>query len=131
MSQRIAPYLLYADSDAAMAFLSAAFGFEETMRMNGADGRVSHAEMELQGGEIMLGTPAREYRNPAALGGVTQLVHVYVDDVDAHCARARSAGAVIEREPEDQVYGDRTYAAYDPEGHHWYFAQRLNRAADA
>jgi uncharacterized glyoxalase superfamily protein PhnB len=60
---------------------------------------------------------------------VTQLVHAYVDDVDAHCARARAAGAKIEREPADQEYGDRNYGAIDPEGHRWFFAQKLRDVA--
>lgn len=46
-------------------------------------------------------------------------------DVDAHCARARAAGARIVAEPTDQFYGDRTYRAADPEGHHWVFAQHV------
>jgi len=45
-----------------------------------------------------------------------------VDDVDAHCRRARAAGASIESEPEDKEWGHRMYAASDPEGHRWYFA---------
>ena len=45
--------------------------------------------------------------------------------LDAHCERARAAGAEIIREPEDEFYGDRTYMAKDPEGHVWSFAQNL------
>ena len=52
-------------------------------------------------------------------------VHVYVDDIDAHHARAKEAGAEITREPEDQFYGDRTYGAKDPQGMSWYFAQHV------
>jgi hypothetical protein len=50
---------------------------------------------------------------------------VYVDDVDAHCARARRAGATIRSEPEDRFTGDRTLAAADAEEHPWTFAQHL------
>jgi uncharacterized glyoxalase superfamily protein PhnB len=45
--------------------------------------------------------------------------------IDEHCARARAAGAKIEMEPADQFYGDRTYIAVDPEGHHWSFSQTV------
>jgi uncharacterized glyoxalase superfamily protein PhnB len=41
---------------------------------------------------------------------------VHVDDIDAHFARARGAGAVIDREAEDQPYGQREYGARDLEG---------------
>jgi uncharacterized glyoxalase superfamily protein PhnB len=73
----------------------------------------------------MMGNPGSGYRNPTALGGSTQLVYVYVDDVDAHCETARAAGATILREPADQFYGDRTYGVEDPEGHHWSFSQHV------
>lgn len=125
MTQRITPYLLYTDAATALDWLAATFGFTETLRHADDEGRVNHAEMEMGGSSIMLGEPGPDYRNPNALGGATQLVHVYVDDVDVHCARARAAGAVIEREPADQVYGDRNYGAVDPEGHRWFVAQKL------
>ena len=126
MTQKINPYLLYEDAAAALDFLARAFGFEETMRMPRQDGSVGHAEMKLGHGRIMLGQPEREYRNPKRLGGATVLMYIYIDDVDAHCERARAAGAEIAGEPTDQEYGERTYDARDPEGHSWYFAQPLS-----
>jgi uncharacterized glyoxalase superfamily protein PhnB len=56
---------------------------------------------------------------------VAQELYVYVDDVDAHYARAKRAGATILEEPTDQFYGDRRYRAADPEGHHWCFATHV------
>jgi PhnB protein len=126
---RITPYLLYQDVAAALGWLSQAFGFRERMRLPGPDGTVSHAEVELEDGVVMLGCPSPDYRNPKRLGGVTQSIYVYVDDVDKHFERARRAGAVILAEPEDQFYGDRRYGAEDPEGHHWYFAQHVRDVA--
>jgi PhnB protein len=123
--QTVTPYLLYADVDAALAFLSDAFGFEETVRYTGAEGYVSHAEMQVGDGTIMLGDPGDDYRNPKALGASTAFTHVYVEDVDAACERARSAGAEIIREPEDQPYGDRNCGARDPEGHEWWLATHI------
>ena len=73
----------------------------------------------------MLGSPGDDYKNPKRLGGVTQLIHVYVDEVDRHCETATAAGARIVRPPEDQSYGDRRYDAEDPEGHMWSFAQHI------
>jgi len=58
---------------------------------------------------------------PRDAGGVTMSVYVIVDDVDAHFARAKAAGAVITREPVTQDYGGRDYTAQDPEGHVWTF----------
>ena len=88
-----------------------------------------HAEMALEDGVVMMGSPGEGFRNPKRLGQVTQSLYVYIDDVDAHCARAREADAVILEEPADQPYGDRRYGARDPEGHHWYFASRADAPA--
>ncbi len=52
----------------------------------------------------------------------------YRDDVDAHHARAKEAGAVVTT-PEDQPYGDRSYRAVDPEGHRWIFSTHLRDVA--
>jgi len=126
---RITPYLFYEDVARALGWLTEAFGFRERLRMPGPDGIIGHAEMELADGVIMLGRPGPDYRNPKRLGGVTQNVYVYVDDVDKHFERARRAGAAILAEPEDQFYGDRRYGALDPEGHQWYFAQHVRDVA--
>ncbi|MGH3051296.1 MAG: VOC family protein [Gaiellaceae bacterium] len=48
-------------------------------------------------------------------------VYVVVEDVDAHCAVARDAGAEITRGPEDTDYGSREYGVRDPEGLAWHF----------
>ena len=126
---RVMPYLLYKDADAAVEFLTGAFGFNEKVRMRNQDGKTNHAELELKDGVVMLGTPGDEYKNPNDLGGKTQLIYVYVDDVDAHYEHAKSAGAKISREPEDQFYGDRTYGVEDPEGHSWSFATHVREVS--
>jgi PhnB protein len=122
---RVTPYLLYHDCDAAVDFLTTAFGFTEKVRMRGEDGKTNHAELELEGGVVMLGNPGADYESPDELGGRTSITYVYVDDVDAHHERAQAAGARIERELADQFYGDRTYGAHDPEGHAWSFATHV------
>jgi PhnB protein len=121
----VMPYLLYEDSDAALEFLVNAFGFTEKVRMLDESGRVNHAEVQMNDGVIMLGTPPGDYKNPARLGGKTQSVYVYVDDVDTHYDRAKQHGAKIVREPEDQFYGDRNYGVEDPEGHERYFGTHV------
>ena len=90
---RITPYLLYEDVAGAIGWLTTAFGFRESMRLPGPDGRIAHAEMRLADGLIMMGCPGPRYQNPKRLGQVTQHLYVYVDDVDAHFERARKTGA--------------------------------------
>jgi uncharacterized glyoxalase superfamily protein PhnB len=67
------------------------------------------------------------HKSPKSIDGFnTQTVHVQISDsVDAHCERARQAGAVIQMAPTSQFYGDRTYRAVDPEGHVWSFGQTI------
>ena len=122
---RITPYIFYEDVAAALDWLRKAFGFTERMRMPGPDGGVLHAEMTLDDGVIMIGNPGPQYQNPKAHGHVNQLIYVFVNDVDAHYAQAKAAGATITAEPEDLFYGDRRYAADDLEGHQWNFATHI------
>jgi PhnB protein len=127
MAQAITPYLLYEDGNAAVDFLTRAFGFAEKVRSRSPEGRTSHAELALGEGTIYLGEPGGDYRNPRRLGAATTSIYVIVDDVDAHFEHARSAGAEIVADPADQEYGDRRYFARDPEGHEWFFAQRIRQ----
>ena len=121
---RIAPYLLYEDAAAAIDFLTNAFGFEEIMRMDD-EGVVNHAELRLGDDSVMLGHPGPDYKSRKKADHRSSLVHVYVDDVDAHFERAKAAGAEILAEPTDQEYGDRRYDALDFEGQFWSFASPL------
>jgi uncharacterized glyoxalase superfamily protein PhnB len=127
--QTITPYLLYEDVDAALGFLSKAFGFKEVLRYTGEEGYVNHAEMQLGDGKIYLGDPGDQYRNPKRLGQETVGIYVLVEDVDGHFERAKAAGAEIKEEPTDQVYGERRYIARDLEGQFWYFAEPTREVA--
>jgi PhnB protein len=125
MPQTVFPYLLYEDCAMMLDWLTRAFGFEEKLRFADESGTVTHAEMDVGGGSIMMGDPGGDYRSPKSSGGAPAQVQVYVDDVDAHYERARAAGAEIRRELEDTPYGDRRYDAYDAEGHLWMFSTHV------
>ena len=122
---RVAPYLLYEDPAAALAWLEEAFGFRERFRNVGPDGWIDHAEMEIGDGLVMLAKPGADYRSPRRLGQATSLVHVYVDDVLGHFERATAAGAAIRDEPTKKPYGTIQYSAADPEGHLWLFSEQV------
>jgi len=116
----------YQDSKAAFRWLEEAFGFEPLFVLIDADGNLAHSEMGYGDSVVMVGNEwSDDHRSPKSLGGKnTQSVHVQLgagDDIDAHCDRARAAGADIIAAPETQFYGDRTYRARDPEGHIWTF----------
>jgi uncharacterized glyoxalase superfamily protein PhnB len=120
------PTVFYRDPIAALKWLEQAFGFETTMLVEGQDGSVAHSELRLGDGVIMVGSEwSDDNKSPASLGGKnTQAIHLQIDtDIDAHCERARKAGARITQEPVNEFYGERIYRALDPEGHVWVFAQ--------
>jgi len=123
-----APAVSYLDPKRMFRWLEEAFGFEPLMVISDPAGNLVHSEMTFGDGRIMVGSEwSADHKSPASIGGKnTQSVHVHLDeDVDAHCERARKAGAQILAEPETQFYGDRTYRARDPEGHIWTFGQTL------
>ncbi len=126
-SQRIIPYLNYSDPRAAMEFICNAMGFEVAMILEGPDGAVAHAELQRDNETIMLSGAFPD----GGLSGASELsarhasVCLYVDNLDAHYAAAKAAGAEIVQEPMDQFYGDRTYRANDPEGVGWDIHQHV------
>ena len=116
----------YVDPKAAFRWLEEAFGFEPLMVILDAEENLAHSEMSYGNSVLMVGNEwSADHKSPKSLGGKnTQTVHVQLDrdeDIDAHCERARKAGAEILQAPETQFYGDRTYRARDPEGHIWTF----------
>jgi uncharacterized glyoxalase superfamily protein PhnB len=134
--QRIVPFIGYEDAAGAIDWLERAFGFRERRDARSEeDGKITHAELELQGARIYLSTPPcyasprtlqaeseaarRSYDNPWVIDGH----FVEVDDVDAHHERARAAGATIIRELDEPGIGLRIYTAEDLEGHRWMFGQ--------
>jgi PhnB protein len=132
----VVPMLAYADGPAAMDWLAKAFGFVEKARWLDDDGRLSHGEMMTGNGLVMLASPSPEYEGPrqhrehcerarawSAVPYVVNGVLVYVDDVDEHYERAKSAGARILSEPEEG-YPARRYRAEDLEGQRWMFMER-------
>src|SRR5678816_2053366 len=136
---RISSAVFYDDAAKAIDFLCRAFGFEVRLKIEGEDGRIHHSELTFGEGLIMVGSTGVKSeravpmpcKSPRALNGAnTQALCVCVDDVDAHCKRARAAGAKIMEEPATHDYGeeywsDRSYRAQDLEGHQWWFMQRV------
>ena len=136
----IVPMLSFENVAAAIDWLARAFGFQEatTERYTEPDGRISHTEMRLGDGAVMLGHPSDHYEGPRRHaekcerarrwrepGYVVDGVHVMVDDVDAHFRRAKEAGATLLSEPEDKPYGERVYRVEDLDGHRWMFGQSI------
>jgi PhnB protein len=123
LEDRIVPYLLVDGATDAIDFYAKAFGAVELFRLPMPDGNIGHAEIEIGGARVFLADAPNDMPgdagNPRKLGGTSVLLHRYVTDVDAAVATAKSAGATVLREPEDQFYGDRAAVVQDPWGHQW------------
>jgi uncharacterized glyoxalase superfamily protein PhnB len=115
------PRLIYKDVAKAIDWLRDAFGFTERLRTAAEpDGTIHHAQLAFGDGSVMLtGEPAA---NPNEF---VQAVMVRVPDIDAHCERARQAGARILNPPDSKPFGERQYSAEDLEGHHWAFTESV------
>jgi len=115
----VVPWLTYADVDRAIAWLWGAFGFTERLRTPpGPDGSIHHAQLAVGAGSVVLTSgPAEGARTAASL-------FVPVEDVDAHCERARQFGARILNPPRTCEFGERQYTAEDLAGNRRTFRNR-------
>jgi uncharacterized glyoxalase superfamily protein PhnB len=116
----IIPVLIYPDVREAVAWLSAAFGLEERVRI----GENHRAQLRFGAGAVIV-ADVRGDRRPPRPGEATHSVLVRVEDAHAHCERARKNGARILMEPTDFEYGERQYSAEDTAGHQWTFSETL------
>jgi PhnB protein len=76
--------------------------------------------------------PYRGTTAPPAGGlpGTPAFQFIYVEDVDATVRKAKELGATVQREPENQFYGDRDGYVIDPFGHGWTVATHVEDVSD-
>jgi len=121
------PYLAVDDAAKAIDYYKKAFGATERGRMEGPDGKIGHAEVQIGDAVVMLSDPVPQgsTRPPIELGGTTSSVVLYVEDVDAVVERAVDAGGIVVMEVADQFWGDRFGTITDPFGHVWSVATHV------
>ena len=135
----IIPSLRYADAAKAIDWLCDAFGFERQLVVPGENGAIAHAQLGFGNGMLMLGSggshegafdervrPPKSSKEPRPSS-----IYVIVEDTDAHCERARAAGAEILMELEDPEYWGRAYTCSDLEGNVWTFGSYDPNAENA
>lgn len=106
------PVLAVRDVDASAGWLEHAFGFYVRLLIG------SHRI------QIVVGEGAIVFRrSDDPPGGDSVMVRIV--DIDGHCERAQSAGAVLVQTPTDQPYGERQYVARDLDGRLWTFSQTI------
>jgi PhnB protein len=125
----ITPYLVIKGAAKAIDYYKQVFGATEIMRMDGPDGRVGHAELQIGDSRVMLAdenpTMGPGYTSAATIGSSPVSLYLYLSDVDQVMERAAKAGAKVLRPAADQFYGDRSGFLQDPFGHLWGIATHV------
>ena len=113
------PYLAVDDAAKAIEYYTKAFGAKERARMDGPDGKIGHAELEIGDSVVMLADPFPDASTtpPSEVGSTTAAIVMYVEDVDAVVKKAVDEGATITEDVEDKFWGDRFGTIRDPFGH--------------
>ena len=129
---QVIPYLTVDDAKQAIDFYCDVLGAKERMRMDGPDGKIGHAELEIGRGLVMLSDefPNMGGKTPRTIGGTPVTVMTYVEDVDTVFAKALGRGAREVRPVENQFYGDRSGQFEDPFGHLWYVATHVEDVSE-
>jgi PhnB protein len=127
----VTPYLMARRADQAIEFYKRAFGAKERFRMQGQDGRVMHAELQIGDSLVFLCDefPEMGGKSPETLKGSPVSLFLYVEDVDAWFQQAVDAGATVKTPVADQFWGDRWGALTDPFGHEWHLATRVEEVS--
>jgi PhnB protein len=124
----LSPYLAVTDAEQAIAFYRNALGAAVRMSLRRPDGRIAHAELELEGGGFLMlaeEMPEMGFGGGPQGAGVPVMLHLYTADVDATFARALAAGGRQLHPVANQFYGDRAGSFEDPFGHRWHVATRV------
>ncbi len=123
----ITPHLIVRNAPAALDFYARAFGATEVLRMQGPDGSIVHAEIQIGNARVYLAEENQQMGapSPQSLGGSAVLVMHYVDRVDDVFKNATDAGAKPVTPPMDMFWGDRWSLIEDPFGHKWEIATHL------
>jgi PhnB protein len=125
----LTPFLVCSPAAEAIRFYEEVFGATVVGRMDGPDGTVLHAELDLGDGRLQLSDPNEQYGLVAPGGAANDQVSgstcIYVPDVDAVFEKAVDRGATVREKPTPFVTGDRFASIYDPFGHRWAVMTRV------
>ena len=116
----IAPWLAVSDGARAVEYYTRAFGAVEVYRLDGENGKVEVARLEVDGADFWVQHDADASPKPGGNGSIRMILTVA--DPDALYARAVAAGAAP-ASPVAEAYGWRTGRVTDPFGHDWEFSR--------
>lgn len=128
----LTPSITVVGVDAAVDFYGKAFGAQKLFALPGPDGKTMHAEVKIGDSIVMIDEEnvAQGAKAPAAVGGSPARLMIYAANTDEAFAAAVTAGAIAQRPPEDQFWGDRYGELVDPFGHQWAIATHVEDLTD-
>ena len=93
----VTPYLVIKGAAKAIEYYKNVFGATVVVRMDGPDGKVGHAELQIGDSRIMLAdeNPAMGNRSAESIGGSPVSLYLYLPDCDKVVAKAAAEGAKI------------------------------------
>jgi|ERR1700739_75964 len=119
----VLPHVTYQNLAQAIDWLTSTFGFVERYRYGDP---VQGAQLRLGKAFVMVNSARAGRSSPAELGGSTQSLTIFIEDVEAHYEHARAAGASIGEELHETAYGELQYGVEDIEGHQWLFSRHAH-----
>ena len=129
----ITPYLVIKGAAQAIEYYKKVFGASELFRMDGPDGKVGHAELQIGTSRIMLAdenpSMGQGHASASTIGASPISLYLYMPDVDNVVEQAVAAGAKVLKPVQDQFYGDRSGFIQDPFGHLWGVATHVEDVA--
>jgi len=129
----VTPYLVIKGAARAIDYYKSVFGATVVVRMDGPNGMVGHAELQVGDSRVMLAdeNPQMGYRSAETIGASPVSLYVYFPDVDKVVEKAVAGGAKILKPVADQFYGDRNGFLQDPFGHLWGIATHVEDVSPA
>jgi len=117
----VTPYLIIKGAAKAIDYYKNVFGATVVVRMDGPNGQVGHAELQIGDSRIMLAdeNPSMGARSAESIGASPVSLYLYLPDCDKVVEKAAAEGAKILKPVADQFYGDRSGFIQDPFGHLW------------
>jgi PhnB protein len=122
-----APQLYIKSGVRDINFYTDGLGAVELRRWTNNDGSLHVAELSINGAlfHIHEENPGKGQYEPTKNNGVTTLIGLFVDDVDAVLSKALNAGAILLHPAQNYDYGYRQGSFKDPFGHHWLIETKI------
>ncbi|MFY9845140.1 MAG: VOC family protein [Terriglobales bacterium] len=128
----ITPYLVVKGAAKAIDYYKNVFGATVLVRMDGPNGTVGHAELQIGDSRFMLAdeNPQMGNRSADSIGGSPVSLYVYLPDCDKVVQKAVAQGGKVLKPVANQFYGDRSGFIQDPFGHLWGIATHVEDVSE-